>query len=152
MVRRLAFLFFLLILPGSVWGKKVPITIKSDRMEVLENRDLVVFSGHVEARRLDLVLHADRLLVYYRKREGKREISKMVAVGNVKIRRGEWIASSGKAVYFKDQEKIVLEDNPQIWQGDNTVRGDKITLYLNENRSVAEARPGRKAEVTIFEE
>jgi len=133
-------------------AKKIPITIKSDRMEVIEDQNLVVFTGHVVAKRKDLTLYTDRLIVYYQKKDGRREIEKLVAVGHVKINKGEWVARSGKAVYFKKEEKIVLEDNPQVWQDENTIRGERIILYLNENRSVAESGPGHKAEVTIFEE
>ena len=154
MAKKIVFLLLWVVFLSSplAWAKKIPITIKSDRMEVLEDRNLVIFTGHVEARRKDLVIYADRLIVYYQKVNGKREINKLVAVGHVKINKGQWVATSGKAVYFKREEKIVLEDNPQIWQDENTVRGDRIILYLNENRSVAESGPGHKAEVTIFEE
>ncbi len=150
MVKRGLFLLFLLW-ATPVWAKG-PITIKSDRMEVLQNQQVVIFSGHVVAEREGLTIYADRLVVYYTKREGRREVTKLVAIGHVKIHKGEWIARAGKAVYFKEQEKIVLEDHPQVWQGENTVRGDRITLYLNEDRSVVESAPGHKAEAVIFPE
>ncbi len=129
---------------------KTPITIKSDRMEVLQNQKVVVFSGHVVAKKKDLTIYADRLLVYYDQKEGKREVRKLVALGQVKIAKDDWIARAGKAVYFKNLEKIVLEDRPQIWQGDNTVKGARITLYLNEDRYVVESEANEKAEAVIF--
>ncbi len=129
---------------------KTPITIKSDRMEVLQNQKVVVFSGHVVAQKKDLTIYADRLLVYYDQKEGKREVRKLVALGQVKITKDDWIARAGKAVYFKNLEKIVLEDRPQIWQGDNTVKGARITLYLNEDRYVVESEANEKAEAVIF--
>ncbi len=135
---------------SGAWAKKAPLTIKSDRMEVIEKQNIVVFSGHVVAKKKDLTIYADRLIVYYTPKGKKREIKKIVALGHVKIKRGEWLAHAGKAVYFKEQERIVLEDNPQVWQGENTIRGDRIIYYLNENRSIAEAAPGHKAEVVIF--
>ncbi len=151
MAKRAFFLLFLWFWAASAWAKS-PITIKSDRMEVLQNQQVVIFSGHVVAKKEKLTIYADRLVVYYTKKDGQREVTKLVAIGHVKIHKGDWIARAGKAVYFKDQEKIVLEDNPQVWQGENTVKGDRITLYLNEDRSVVEAAPGHKAEAVIFPE
>ncbi len=153
MVKRNLIPFFIVFLWFSgAWAKKAPLTIKSDRMEVMEKQNIVVFSGHVVAQKKDLTIYADRLIVYYAKKDKHRKVQKIVAVGHVKIKKGDWIANAGKAVYFKDQERIVLEDNPQVWQGENTIRGDRIIYFINENRSVAESGPGHKAEVVIFAE
>ncbi len=154
MARFLILSVFFWLCVAAVGQAKGPITIKSDRMEVLQNQQVVIFSGNVVAQKEGLTIYADRLIVYYTKGKGeeKREVTKLVAIGHVKIHKDDWIARAGKAVYFRDQEKIVLEDNPQIWQGDNTVRGDRIILYLNEDRSVVEAAPGHKAEAVIFPE
>ncbi len=151
MPKRLVLLgaLFLLITLEGVFAK-TPITIKSDRMEVLQSQKIVVFSGNVVAKKADLTIYADRLLVYYTTKDGKREVKKLVAIGHVKIHKNDWIARAGKAVYFKIQEKIVLEDHPQVWQGDNTVKGSRITLYLNEDRYVVESEPHQKAEAIIF--
>ncbi|NPA48746.1 MAG: lipopolysaccharide transport periplasmic protein LptA [Thermodesulfobacteria bacterium] len=142
-------IFFLMIGCGMALAK-TPITIKSDRMEVLQNQKIVVFSGNVVAKKANLTIYADRLLVYYDAKDGKREVKKLVAIGHVKIHKDDWIARAGKAVYFKPQEKIVLEDDPQVWQGDNTVKGARIILYLNEDRYVVESKPNKKAEAVIF--
>ncbi len=144
------FPLLLLCFWAQVSFAKTPITIKSDRMEVLQNQKVVVFSGNVVAKKADLTIYADRLLVYYATKNGKREVRKLVAIGKVKIHKGDWIARAGKAVYFKTEERIVLEDKPQVWQGENTVKGARITLFLNEDRYVVESEPSEKAEAVIF--
>ncbi len=148
-MRKLLLILLFFYWPVSGWAKS-PITIKSDRMEVLSNQKVVVFSGHVVAKKKNLTIYADRLLVYYGQKGNKKEVRKLVAIGHVKINKDNWIARAGKAVYFKTLEKIVLEDHPQIWQGDNTVKGARITLYLNEDRYVVESEPSEKAEAIIF--
>ncbi len=135
----------------TVWAAQEPIVIHSDRMEVLQDQQVVVFTGHVVARKRDFTLYADRLVVYYQKgKEGKQEVLKMVATGHVKIKEGAWLAQAGKAVYLKNDDKIVLTDKPTVWQGDNVVRGAKITLYLKDRRSVVEGAPEKEAEAVIF--
>ncbi len=136
---------------GQSLAGQAPIVIHSERMEVLQAQQVVVFTGEVKAQKKDFTLYADRLVVYYRKDEkGKREVTKMIALGHVKIVKGAWLAQAGKAVYFRKGERIVLTENPRVWQGDNVVRGEKITLYLKEDRSVVEAGPGQEAEAVIF--
>jgi lipopolysaccharide export system protein LptA len=140
------------VLTGVALAESNPVTIRSERMEVFQNKQLVVFTGKVVARKKDFTVYADRLEVYYQSKDSQREVTRMVAKGHVKIVKEKWIARAGKAVYFKDEEKIVLFEDPRVWEGDNVVRGDIITLYLKENRSVVEANPGHKAEAVFFGE
>ncbi len=142
-------LIFIFLIVGTSFAT-TPITIHSDRMEIIQNKQIVIFTGKVIAKKEDFTLYADRLVVHYQSKNGKREVTKMVASGNVRLVKDKWIANSGKATYFRKDEKIVLEDNPRIWHGDNVVRGDKITFYLRENRSVVESKPGHKAEAIVF--
>jgi lipopolysaccharide export system protein LptA len=60
------------------------------------------------------------------------------ATGRVMIEKDEGRATSQKAVYFADEEKIVLTGEPVAWQKGTRVTGQKITMYLAEDRSVVE--------------
>ncbi len=69
---------------------------------------------------------------------GKRTISVIEAKGNVVILKGEGKATCGHAIYYKDEERIVLTEAPVAWQGGTRVSGPKMTMYLKEDRSVVE--------------
>ncbi len=146
---RIIFIIYFFLLTGFSFGA-TPITIHSDRMEVIQNKEVVVFTGKVVAKKEDFILYADSLVVHYQSKNGKREIVKMVASGNVRFVKDNWIAHSGKAIYFREDEKILLEDNPSIWHGEDVVRGDKITFYLREDRGVVEGKLGHKVEAVVF--
>ncbi|OAG27109.1 lipopolysaccharide transport periplasmic protein LptA [Thermodesulfatator autotrophicus] len=131
---------------------KEPISIKADHMEVLEKENKVIFTGHVVAKKKDFTIFADKLVVFYQLINGKREVKKIEATGKVKIKRGELLAHSEKASYFRDKDILILEGSPVIWQGDNTVKGSRITFYLSEERYVAESDPSERAEAILFTE
>ena len=78
-------------------------------------------------------------------------ISKIIATGRVSISRAQGgLATAEKAVYFEDDEKIVLTGNPVVKQGNDFVEGDRITIFLKENRSVVESFVGKKVKAIIF--
>jgi len=67
-----------------------------------------------------------------------RSVSRIEATGNVKIERESGNATCQKAVYFSDDEKIVLTGDPVAWEKGTRVSGKQITVYLAEDRSVVE--------------
>lgn len=69
---------------------------------------------------------------------GNRSVSMIEATGRVIIEKDEGRATSQKAEYFADEEKIVLTGEPVAWQKGTRVTGQKITMYLAEDRSVVE--------------
>src|SRR4030067_552097 len=71
-------------------------------------------------------------------KEDKRDISTIKAIGNVKIVSGEKTATADEAVYYKDEEKVVLNGETQTWEKDDMVTGTKMTIYIKEDRSIVE--------------
>ncbi len=132
----LVLLFFALANSGD-------INITADKMEVLEDEGIAIFTGKVYAEEKDLKLWCDKLYVYYTKTEKGREIQKGVAVGKVRIEKGKWKASAGKASYFKPEEKLILEDQPKVWYENHLVEGDIVIVYFNEDRSEVLSKGGR---------
>ena len=41
----------------------------------------------------------------------------------------------GKVTYYVDKELIVMEQDPVLSEGKNTVSGQKINFYVRENKS-----------------
>jgi lipopolysaccharide export system protein LptA len=69
-------------------------------------------------------------------------VQNIVAVGNVRIDQGARWAVGGQAVFDQGQRTLVLTLNPVLHDGPNVVAGDRVTVYLDENRSIVEG--GRK--------
>lgn len=150
MARGIFFLFCIFLGIGRLWA--APIDIRSDKMEVLEDEKIVVFTGHVEAKKGDLRLWSNRLYVYYEIDKGRREVKKLIALGEVRIEKGNWRALSGKAVYFKDEDRLVLEDHPRVWHGKDEVRGAVVIIYFKENRSEVLSSGDKRVEAYVYTE
>lgn len=67
-----------------------------------------------------------------------RSVSLIEATGRVKIMKEDGQATCRKAIYHGDEDKIVLTGDPVAWQKGTRVSGQKITMYLGEDRSVVE--------------
>lgn len=124
-----------------------PITITSNRMDANKNDRIVTFTGNVVAEQKDITLYSDIMHVYYTEGEDVKEI---VAVGNVKTTQPDRTATSEKAVYYKSDGRIVLTGNAQAQQGSDTVKGDKITIFLNDNKSIVESEGTGRVKAVIF--
>ena len=73
------------------------------------------------------------------------EISdRIIAEKNVRFQNGTQTGSSQKATYFASRNLLVLEGNPILHDGDNSIRGNVIRYYVNENRSVVEGGPKQR--------
>ncbi len=146
------FLFKILIIismPFFLWAAS-EINVNADKMNVLETEGLVVFTGNVELTKKDLKVWADQLYVYYTNTKNeKKNVTKLVALGRVRIQKGKWEAYAGKAVYFRDQDLLVLEEEPKVWYDKNLVEGDIIKVYFKEDRSEVLARKGGRVRASV---
>ena len=78
-------------------------------------------------------------------------IEKIIALWDVVIMRSDGgIARAGKAVFYQNEEKVVLTDNPSVQQGPDLVEGHRIVMYLKENRSVIEGSASKRVKATLF--
>jgi lipopolysaccharide export system protein LptA len=135
-----------------------PMVIHSNTLEADDKKGTVIFTGEVEAKRDDFTVYCHKMVVYYEKSSDKKgteefatRIEKIVATGDVKIVRAEGgIATGQQAVYYQQDEKLVLTGNPVVKQEGNSVEGDQITLFLKEDRSVVESSSDKKVKAVIF--
>ena len=109
-------------------GSDQPLNITSDRLRAVQRKRTVEFIGNVVAKREDMILFSDRFLTFY---NAQNKIEKAKAIGNVKINQIDRTATCKEATFYQSEQKIVLTGNPKVWQGKNTIKGDKIIIYLN---------------------
>ncbi|MFC1868356.1 lipopolysaccharide transport periplasmic protein LptA [Thermodesulfobacteriota bacterium] len=138
--------------------KAGPIVIKSKTFEIDNKKLIVTFSGDVDARRDDLIINCGKMLIHYRNMSGGQDpdnvrasIDRIIATEKVKISRPDGgSAIAEKAIYYHDDEKIVLTGKPVVKQGNDFVEGSKITLFLQENRSIVEGSEDGRARAVLF--
>ncbi len=123
-----------------------PVTITADRMEADNKKNFVVFRGNVAAEE-DFLICSDEL--YLRYGEGQR-VDKLTATGSVRIYQDDKESLSDNAVYDREARTIVLTGGPVVRQCTDTVRGDKITVYVDEDRVVVESQGGSRVKAVIM--
>lgn len=144
-------LVLLFLLSASAAGavarpeKKEPIVITARRMEADRLGSKVTFSGDVTLKKEDISLYSDYMVVFYD--ETTKGISEIEARGNVVVRREGRTALADRAYYYSKEEKIVLTGDARIIENENQIGGDRITLFVRDDRSIVE-----RGEVLFYQE
>ena len=140
-------------------GNDQPINIEADRMISHQKDNAVLFAGNVTARQGDLAIRADEMLVQYHAASSNKveqggvgggQLKKLVAKGNVHVESAAWTASGDAMDYLAMERKVLLNGNAKVWQDNNVVSGDAMTLYLDEGKSIVERSPKKGERVKAF--
>ncbi len=119
------------------WGSgSQPLQVDARTLDARGAENRVIFAGEVVARQGDLTLQADRVEVTLD--PGTRELRTVHATGNVRVQKEEVVAVGREATYEAATGVVVLTGEPKVWRDRDVVAGDKVVLYLAENRSVVE--------------
>jgi len=142
--------------PGGISSEK-PIVIHSDTLLFEQEQRLIIFEGNVKARSEDMQVDCKKMIVYLNENPSSSSsvesgrIEKIIALWDVVISRSDGgIARAGKAVFYQNEEKVVLTENPSVQQGPDFVEGHRIVMYLKENRSIVEGSASKRVKATLF--
>lgn len=115
-----------------------PTYIKSDQLTLFSKERKFKYSGNVQMKNGDLTVFSDWTDGSY---DENNKINDLVCNKNVLITKGEKIrATGGKATYVASNATIVLTENPEMVQDGSVLSADKVTIYLDEDRSIAEGQ------------
>lgn len=126
-----------------------PIVIDADRMEAFKKEGLVVFTGNVIAKQENSLQTADRMEVYLDDK-GER-VLRIISTGNVKIVTEDCrTGTARRAEYYDDDQKLLLIGDAKVWQEDNVVTGERVVMYLADDRSEVEAGPQGRVKSVFY--
>lgn len=106
-------------------------TVTADRLEFDYQQWIALFEGNVKIVDPEFKLWADRMLIFF---ENTNDVTRVDAVGHVHMESLDRKATCGKAVYTRVNGAIVLTSDPVVSKGPNTLRGQKITVWINDSR------------------
>ncbi len=141
-------------------------TITARTMTVRNQEGKAIFEGAVVMTRGTLTVRSDTMVVFFRQAAApagadkqvqangrtpdkggeslptmsNRSVSMIEALGRVTIEKAEGRAECQKAVYYEDEKKIVLTGDPVAYQKGTRVSGEKMTMFLADDRSVVEGQ------------
>jgi lipopolysaccharide export system protein LptA len=134
---------------GKADDKNQPVTVDADRMERYGKESLVVFTGNVVARQNNAVQYADRMEVYLDEKADR--LVRTVSTGTVKIITKDCRTGTAKrAEYHELEQRVVLSGNARVWQDDNVVSGDTITIFLSQDRSVVQGGQQERVKAVFY--
>ena len=100
----------------------------------------MTFEGNVIAKQGDVTMHSNRLHAEYSRKTNA--IERIEAEGAVRFVQEGREVQSGKATLFNLEQRVVFSGGATLRQGENTVQGETITVYLKENRAVVTGADG----------
>lgn len=134
----------------GIKDENAPIKITSSRMETQNGKNVVSFLENVVAKKGDMTIYANRLDVYSDK--DKKKLIKIIATGDVKIEKGQKVATGATAEYYDEEQKLILRGNPKLKEKDNLIEGSEIIYYIKEENVTVHGDEKKKVEVTLFPE
>jgi lipopolysaccharide export system protein LptA len=134
---------------GAADGSNAPVTVDADQLENIQKEGLVVFTGNVVATQNSSTQWADRMEVYLDDK-GDR-IVRTISTGNVRIITRDCRSGTAKrAEYYDAEQRVVLIGNARVWRDDNVVTGERITIFLAEDRSVVEGGQQERVKAVFY--
>ncbi len=123
-------------------NSNLPITIKSNELSADNKGKTALFTGKVVAKQGDVTIFCDKMTVYYGAIQG--DVDKILADGNVRIVQENRTGIAAHAIYESKEGKVTLTGGtPKVMQGTDTVSGEVITYFLDEDRSSVTGGRGR---------
>lgn len=127
---------------------RAPIDITSDTVEGDQKQNNITFRGNVVAKQENTTLYANMVVVYYDAETKK--LKEIIATGNVKVVQLNRRATCQKATFFQNENKIVLDGDAVLREGDNVIRGERVVYLVDEERSFVEGGKGSRVTTTII--
>jgi lipopolysaccharide export system protein LptA len=132
-------------------GKNGPVTVDADSLESMQKEGLSVFKGSVVARQNNSVQYADRMEVYTDAKTDR--IERVVSIGNVRIiTRDCRMGTALRAEYYDGEQRVVLIGNARVWRDADVVTGERITMYLAEDRSLVEGGKQERVKAIFYQD
>jgi lipopolysaccharide export system protein LptA len=133
-------------------SRKDPIVVNANQLEFDYQKDRVVYRGKVHVTQADLTIDSAILTVTYSRADDQKQtqLKEVVAEGDVVITQGLRWATGGKAIFDQGARTIVLLDSPVLHDGPNEVSGDRLTVFLDEGRSVVESGQQKRVSAILY--
>ncbi|MEH6524761.1 MAG: lipopolysaccharide transport periplasmic protein LptA [Sneathiella sp.] len=122
-------------LTGGEYDTNQPLEITADSLEVQQDNQQAIFEGNVDVKQGEIRMRADKLIVYYADKNtakdgGPANIKKIDAIGNVFLSSPRETAEGETGTYDVNSKRVDLRGNVVLTQGQNVLRGDKMTLNM----------------------
>ena len=110
-----------------------PVDIRAELFELLGNKNQASYKGNVRVKHRTLDLRCDELTAHYSKGNAQ-QVQRVECVGNVEAVDGDRSAKGERADFDVASGTLVVTGSPEARQGNNYMRGTKVTLTVGNRR------------------
>lgn len=147
---------------------KEPIKIDSDRLDVFDKEKKAIFAGNVVAVQGETTMRCKTLTVFYEQGVGAQGgagakpapaaaaqsggdngVRRLECAGPMTVVSKDQIATADNAIYDKAQQKVFLNGNAKLSQGENVTTGDRLIYDLATSRASVERKPGQRVRALL---
>lgn len=117
-------------------SKNAPLYVKSRSLHLNAKKRVFTYRDNVEIMQEDLFITADVVTGEY---DEKNQLETILCKDHVVISQEDSLrATANRAMYDVKNATIVLTEGPEVMHHGNAVTADKITIFVDEDRSEAE--------------
>ncbi|MBW1840375.1 MAG: hypothetical protein JRF27_08085 [Deltaproteobacteria bacterium] len=152
------FLTFIVLADDKGINPEEKIRITANKLISDSEAKWAEFIGNVKAVQGSNMIMADSIKIFYtgglekdnKTASGGDAIKEIVAKGNVKVHFDNRVAVTRQAVYTTEKRVLVLSgDGSRITSGDDSISGEKITVYRDDGRVEVEGGSGKQVEAVF---
>ena len=107
-------------------AQAITMTLDADKFELFQTEQRAEFYGHVVVHREEMVLKADFMTVWYQETNGKNELKRVEAKGNVLIDTPENKGTSNLASYSANTEMLIMSGEARMVNDRGVLEGEQI--------------------------
>ena len=120
-----------------------PVQIEGDKLEVLEDKSVAIFTGNVSVVQGPTILRTGKLTIHYLKdgtgatmTSSSSQIERLEATGGVNIQSGTQVATGDTGVFNMQSQVLVLSGKRvTLSQDGNVATGCKLTVAMQTGRA-----------------
>ena len=119
-------LFFLFNL-NSFANEKKPIEIIADIMEWNKQDNQAIATGNAKAVQDQTTIKADKIIAVLSD-DNSQQITKLEAIGRVVFFKDKQLATGNKAIYYLNQDKVIISGSVELKRDGNIIKGEKLII------------------------
>ena len=104
------------------------IEIIAETMEWNKENGQAIATGNAKATKGNTIINADKITAILNNNTDSQKIIKLLAFGNVQFSKDNQLATGNTAIYYLDQNKIILNGNVSLKREGNIIKGEKLTI------------------------
>jgi lipopolysaccharide transport protein LptA len=111
--------------------------ITSDELHMDQIGHTAIFTGNVIVTGTNFKMTCEEMTVFF---TTANKIDHILATGSVVIIQPGRITHCGQAIYYHDEDKFVLTDQPDILDNKNEIQAPEITIFRAEKKLTTKGR------------